>query len=281
VTADPRLLPARGDIAAAHLKGLVEAERFVEGETKQVIAAAATLRRTLAPDARLETQLLYGEAFHVYEEKDGFAWGQAAMDSCVGYVSEKLLTAPVIKPTHRVSVLRTILFSAPDIKSAPLAFLSLNAKPAIAEEKGRFARNARGGWLIAAHLDPINAKRIDYVAAAELFLGAPYLWGGKDSLGLDCSGLIQSALERAGIAAPRDADMQEEALGVAMPFGPELNGLRRGDLVFWNGHAGIMLDGERLIHANAFHMQVAIEPLRTAAARIEKSAGPITSIRRF
>src|ERR687898_714893 len=62
------------------------------------------------------------------------------------------------------------------------------------------------------------------VAVAERCLGVPYLWGGKTSLGLDCSGLIQLSLAAAGIEAPRDTDMQQAALGEPVDLAPDLSG---------------------------------------------------------
>ena len=109
------------------------------------------------------------------------------------------------------------------------------------------------------------------------FCAAPYLWGGKTSLGIDCSGLVQIALNACGIHCPRDTYMQEAALGSAVPA----KGLRRGDLIFWKGHVAIARDGESIIHANAFHMAVAIEPLAEAAARIQETGSEITCIKRL
>ncbi|MGE0829620.1 MAG: C40 family peptidase [Hyphomonadaceae bacterium] len=281
MTKDPRLTPARGDLAAAHLRGEIEAARYVEGVAKQVVAPVAPLHEKPNPNSRLETQLLFGETFLALDEADGFLWGQCERDLYVGYAPANAFMAPPIAPTHRVSALRTIVFSAPEVKSAPLHFLSLNAKVACEAQTGAFARIARGGFVFAAHLAPLDARAPDFVAVAEQFLGAPYLWGGKDSLGLDCSGLIQSSLEAAGIFAPRDSDMQEEALGAPLRIAPDLSGLQRGDLVFWDGHVGMMLDAARLIHANAYHMKVEIEPLREAVARIAPVAGPIRAIKRI
>lgn len=276
---DPRLTPARADIAAAHLKGKVEAGRFVEGVEHQAVVGAAAVRKTPTPDGRLETQLLFGETFIVFDRAQGFAWGQSGHDQYVGYVAEGDLAAPAVEPTHRVSALRTYAFAGPDLKTAPVLTLSLNCKVRVEAQEGRFSRIAYGGWVFEGHLAPFDSKQPDWVAAAERFVGAPYLWGGKESLGLDCSGLIQSALEAAGVRAPRDTDMQEAALGKNVAI--DLGALKRGDLIFWKGHVGVMLDGERLLHANAHHMQTAIEPIRQAAARIAAAAGPITSIKRF
>ncbi len=279
---DPRRTPARGDVAAAHLEGLVTAERYVQGQAYQVSAGVAPLRRRPAPDAMQETQLLFGETFTLYDEADGWGWGQADLDSYVGYVDMEALSAPPVEPTHKIAALRTYVFSEPDLKSAPLALLSLNARLTARETKGRFARIARWeGWVFEGHLRPLDARAPDWVAVAEGFLGAPYLWGGRESLGLDCSGLIQSALGAAAIPAPRDTDMQERELGRPVAAAEDLSGLQRGDLVFWAGHVGVMLDATRLLHANAHHMATAIEPLREAAARLHPLVGPIRAVKRL
>lgn len=272
---DPRLTPARSDVAAAKLKGKVEAARFVEPQPRQVRVGASVLREAPSFVARLETQLLYGEVFDVYDEDaDGWVWGQARLDGYVGYARAESFAEDIEDPTHRVAVLRTLVFPEPDKKSQPPSPLSLNAKLKIIAMENGFAGISRGGWVYAAHLAPIDAKVDDWVASAERFVGLPYLWGGKDSSALDCSGLVQSALETAGIAAPRDADMQEDTVGHAIPLDSKL---QRGDLVFWNGHVGVMRSSTELLHANGFHMQAVIEPLSETIAR----SGAPRSIRRL
>lgn len=275
---DKRLTPARGDIAAAHLKGLVEAQRFVEGAPHQVIASAAALRRAPAEDAMLETQALFGDTFTVYDANDGWAWGQMASDGYVGWVRAAELSADCASPTHDIAALRTFAFARPDLKSSPLLALSLTSRVAVTDSDGKWSKVAHGGWIYTAHLRALSAHAPDWVSEAERFLGVPYLWGGKDSLGLDCSGLVQTAMASAGVSAPRDTDMQEASVGA--PVTIDLGALKRGDLVFWKGHVGVMLDATRLLHANAYHMMVAIEPVREAVARIGDAAGPVTSIRR-
>ena len=274
---DRRLLPARADVAAAHLKGKVQAARFVEGAVRQVKDGVSALRETPSFSSRLETQLLRGERFVVYDVDGPWAWGQTEHDGYVGYLPAESLTPNIVAPTHRVSVLRTIVFPEPDIKSTPPFFLSLNAKVAVERIEGRFAK-IEDGYAVAAHLAPIDAKRGDWVGAAELFINTPYLWGGRDSFGIDCSGLVQTSLETAGVQALRDTDLQETTLGSAIPLDAPR---QRGDLIYWDGHVGIMLDAERLLHANAYAMCVSIEPLAEAAARIAKSDGnAIRTIRR-
>lgn len=279
---DRRVNAFRPDLAAEALRGRVKAPRFATGERRRVAAGHAPLRREPRPDAPLDTELLHGEALTVYEERGGWAWAQAQADSYVGYVPAEALGETAAAPTHRVAALRAHVYPAPDIKTPPLYALSLNALLVVADEaEGRFLGLAEGGFVHAAHVARVDAFAGDFVAVAEGFLGTPYLWGGRTGLGVDCSGLVQQALQAAGIACPRDSDMQETALGEPLGDASDLSGLRRGDLVFWRGHAGIMIDPERLLHANAFHMRTVIEPVAETAARIARTDGPVTSIRRL
>ena len=275
---DKRLIPARADVAAAWLEGQVEAERFAEGRLHQVVAPSTHLRRAPASDAPLDTQLLYGETFSVYDVSGGFAWGQASLDGYVGYVSLDDLSPEVADSTHRVTALRTIVFSRPDLKSEPIAFLSHNAKLSLPREgEGRFRGLARGGWVYEGHVQPLAHKEADYVAVAEKYLGAPYYWGGRESSGLDCSALVQNALECAGVKAPRDSDLQASTLGEALAE-PQY---QRGDLVFWRGHVALMVDAEHVIHANATAMGVSRDSLQDFAMKVEADTGPITQVKRL
>ena len=276
---DPRLLPARKDVAAAHLKGKVEAARYVEGVAHQAGVGVSALREAPTHSSRLETQVLLGETFTAYDSANGWAWGQCARDGYVGYVEADRLRAPPKPVTDRVRVLRTLVFPEPDIKSAPPVFLPINAKVAVARAVDRFAELTAGGYVIAAHLTPIDSKVEDWVTSAELFLNTPYLWGGKDGFGVDCSGLVQASLETGGIASPRDADQQEAALGASVAH--DLGSLKRGDLVFWKGHVGIVRGPDALLHASGHHMLVVSESLSAAAARIAATDGEITSVKRL
>lgn len=273
---DPRITLARPDLAARSLEGLTPAAAYADPTRMVCAVAAAPLRRAPDGDAEQLDQLLFGERFEVLEERDGFAWGQAARDGYVGYVQTSLLAAPFEPATHRVAAVRTYAFIEPSIKSRALGPFSQGALVTVEGRQGRFARAQGSGWFIETHLSPIGAFVDDPVAVAEQYLGAPYLWGGRESLGLDCSGLVQQALFAAGRACPRDTD-QQEALGVAIEQGD----LRRGDLVFWKGHVGVMLDQTRLLHANAYHMAVAVEPLQTTIDRyLAGGVGAPTAFRR-
>lgn len=273
---DPRLTPARSDVAAAKLKGKVEAARYVDASPRQVRVGASVLREAPSFVARLETQLLYGEVFDVYDEDaEGWVWGQARIDGYVGYARADSFADDIHAPTHRVAVLRTLVFPEPSAKSQPPWPLSLNAQVTVSgESENGFAPLSRGGWVYATHLAAIGEAASDWVERAEWFVGLPYLWGGRDSSAVDCSGLVQSALQAGGINAPRDADMQEAALGREIALDAPL---KRGDLVFWNGHVGIMTAPDVLLHANGFHMQTIKEPLADTIARV----GAPRSIRRL
>ena len=277
---DPRLTPARPDLAAAHLRGKVTAAQFVEGQAREVIEAQAPLRRMPSPEAPLDTEALKGERVTVYETTDeGWCWGQIE-DGYVGWLPANALVPEGPPPTHKVTALRTIVFPGPSIKLAPAEMLSLGAKVDVAHVKTPFAVTARGGYIPLVHLAPIAVLEADFVAVAERFLGVPYLWGGKTSLGLDCSGLVQVSLSAAGIACPRDSDMQERALGSGISP-REKESFRRGDLLFWSGHVGILQDADTLLHANAFHMAVAAEPLGEALARIGSGGNELRTVRRI
>jgi len=277
---DPRVNAYRSDLAAESLRGKVDVPNYAKGETRQIIAADAPLRKAPRFDAALETQLLHGECVTVYDENEGWAWAQAMNDSYVGYIPSDTLGRDVTDHTHRVKALCTHIYPAPDIKVPPLMSLSMNALVCVSEELGRFVRLDNDRFAIASHLTPMSDFAEDFVSVAKEFLGLPYLWGGRTCNGLDCSALIQLSLNASGIAAPRDTDMLESTLGAALSDPSDQSVLQRGDLIFWKGHMGVMLDETRLLHANAHHMRTAIEPVADAVSRIAASEGIVTSVHR-
>lgn len=279
---DPRVTPARPDLATKHLRGQVEAARFVEGKGRQVAAPQAPVRSAPRSDATLLTEALNGERVTIYDtDGEGWAWGQLDADGYVGWLPDGALGPPGPPATHKVAALRTLVFPGPSIKLPPLAALPLGATLAIARVEDRLAITPSGGYVPAAHLRPIGEFETDFVAVAERFSGVPYLWGGKTSLGLDCSGLLQVALTACGIACPRDSDMQEAAVGAPVTPASDYANVQRGDLLFWKRHVAIAAGRGSLVHANAFHMAVAIEPLTDAIARIRQVGSEVTSVRRI
>jgi cell wall-associated NlpC family hydrolase len=279
---DRRITPIRADLADERLRGQIEAERFTAGTLKRVVASFSPLHRHPSREAPVDTQAIFGESVTVYDEHEGWAWAQLNDDGYVGYLPSEALGEPEAEPTHRVRAIRTFVYPGPNLKLPYRDYLTLNAKVAVMETEGDYARLATGGWVYAPHLAGLDAFETDCVSVAERFLHTPYLWGGKTSLGIDCSGLAQTALAAAGIAAPRDSDMQERALGTPIGVKPDLGGLRRGDLVFWKGHVGLMMDESNFIHATGHSMTVMIEPLAIAEERIRRTSyGPISAIKRL
>jgi cell wall-associated NlpC family hydrolase len=272
---DPRLNPWRDDLAAAHLRGEVDAPKFVDGVVKQVSSPVATLRRSPADGAMQDSQLLYGETFRIFETKNGWAWGQAEADDYVGYVPENAFAATQ-DVTHRLAAQRSFIYRDRDIKSRPLMAISLGARLSVVGQEDGFAELAHGGFLYAPHMAALDDYESDPIAVARRFIGAPYFWGGREAIGLDCSALVQAALVACGFACPRDSDMQQAALG-QIADKPSY-----GDLVFWKGHVGFIAGDNLLLHANAHHMAVAEEPFDEACARIQAAGGgAVTAIKRL
>lgn len=274
---DRRLTPANGRVAHVSLRGHIKAARFTEGVDMRIARPLVELLR--APGGALDCQLLMGTPFRVLEEdpETGLAFGQSLRDGYVGYLPADAL-APPVAATHRVAALASHAYPVPDIKARPSCALSFGCAVAVTGEEGAFLCLADGSHVPKPHLAPLSRPEADFVAVCETFLGIPYLWGGNSSAGMDCSGMLQLALWASGREFPRDSDMQQGEGGEI----PRAEGLARGDLIFWQGHVGVMRDEETLIHANAHHMAVAHEPLETARRRIAATGGgEITSRRRL
>ena len=278
---DRRRHAYRDDLAAESLRGRVEAKRYAAGVRHQVTRAAVPLRSRPQFAAGLDTEVLFGEIVTVYDQTHGWAWGQLERDGYVGYLPADALSREVRAATHRVAALGTFLYPAPDIKAPPLMHLSLNTPLSVAERDDRFSRLATGGYVLNRHIAERSRFARDFVDIAERLIETPYLWGGRTRIGVDCSGLVQLALEAAGFSCPRDSDMQQAELGAEVLIPHSLEGLQRGDLVFWRNHVGIMTDGMMMVHANAHYMAVVVEPLADAVQRIAKTGGTTTAIKRM
>lgn len=237
-----------------------------------VIAPNADVRES--PDAnalrgKLETQLVFGERFIVESEKNGWCKGRCAHDDYPGWVEKRFLV-PALPMTHVVTAARTQIYKEATMKSPCLGSFSFGSMVAVDETGESFSRIAGGPWIYTKHLSPAEEKHEDYVGTAKKFLETPYYWGGRSGFGIDCSGLVQVALGRAGIKCPRDTEQQIE-------LGEEAERPGTSDLVFFKGHVGILVDPENILHANAFHMKTVIEPLSV----VEERSKGITAIRRL
>ena len=253
----------------------------------QVKVGSTGLRSTPAPDGSLETELLFGEEFIVEKERNGWAYGRAKLDNYPGYVALSALADPGPRPTHRISAARTIVYAGNDCKSAPRMWLSMNALVRVcssAPPTQGYEKIVGGGWVFSKHLRPVGVSASDWVAEAEKFIGSNYFWGGRDANhGLDCSAVIQNALLAAGHSVPRNSNQQERALISRLDLDRfSLSNVERGELIFWNGHVGVMRDEEQLLHATGEFMEVVSEPLSEVVARRKRlPGGNVTAVGRL
>lgn len=272
---DRRLLPANGRVAASELRGMVASERFVDGTWHRIARPVVDLLD--APEGRRERQLLFGQRIRLLESRDGLAFVQTVHDGYVGYIPADACSADA-RPTHRVAAAATHLYSQPDLKSPEICWLSHGSQLTITGKARGWLQTDAGHFVHPGHLAELTAPPADPVDTAKLFLGTPYLWGGNSRAGIDCSGLVQAALLAAGLSCPADSDQQQEAVGTCLPGNTSP---RRGDLFFWKGHVAMAVDATTLIHANAFHMAVAFEPIDAALARIARNEfGALTAHKR-
>jgi hypothetical protein len=277
---DPRVTPIRGDLADIALAGRFFAPHYVEPQLHRACAAGAMLRKAASHDAEAVSQLLPGEGFALLDSTGDWGWGYSLHDGYCGYVLLTEIAHEVTEPTHVVPVRSALVFAGPSIKTPMIAAFPMGAQIVVegASECGKFLKVA-GGWMSVRHAVPLAERTFDPVDRALLLIGAPYLWGGRGGDALDCSGLVQLVLGLAGVSAPRDSDQQMAALGRALA---DDGRLQRGDLVFFPGHVGIMMDADRLVHANAHWMQVVVEPLADVIARFpETTPQPVLARKRI
>jgi len=276
---DRRRHPIRDDLAAAYLSGRTDVPRFAEPRRGVVVRETTSIHARADAQSMQTSELLFGEPVDIYESKDGWAWCQGVLDGYVGYVDLAALGDAKDTATHMVSARLSHLFPTSSIKEPPLARVTLGARLTIAAVSGKFARLTDGRFIIASHIRPLGAVEAAPLDVALRSLGAPYLWGGRSSLGLDCSGLLQVAHQACGHLPPRDSDMLSQELGEARAVPPGPEGLQRNDCVFFPGHCMIADGAGGLVHANATHMMVTHEPATAVFARTRGGWGAVTDIR--
>jgi hypothetical protein len=258
---DPRLNAYRADLADARLRGVVAAPRYVEGRPARVVVGRAAVQRLPEPGASLDTHYHYGELVLVFDKAGGKAWCQSLIDGYVGYVdTEHVAIGGASAPTHFVATMGSYLYEEPDMKLPAVDFLPRHSAVIVAEAKiitrgSEYVRLDTGGFVPLGCLSPEPPRSPDIVAAAERYLGCPYLWGGKSFLGLDCSGLVENAFRDIGITVLRDTDMQRDTIGEAVTIGSE-GELWRGDLLYMPGHVLIYAGDGGVVHADGATMMV-------------------------
>ncbi len=267
---DPRVNAFRPDLADLALKPFVEADKYVEAALYQCVRGIVPLLQEPKEDALRVSEIRYGEFVDLLEKReDGFSWVQNRNDRYVGYIHTKgTLNQTIAALMNRVIVLHTFVYAEPNLKAPVQDRLTLGSFVSLDGEEEDFYPLASGGYIFKKHVVPTDeAQTPDYVFTAGQLLGAPYLLGGRTSLGIDCSALVQLSLDMAGIDAPRDVDQQQKLFGHPLPCHWRDIVWKRGDLVFFEKHVGIMTDNDYLIHADSHAMQVVVEPLEEIMLR--------------
>ena len=242
-----------------------------------------------------ETEALMGELVEIQspEQVSGYVEVLLTNDGYKGWMAASYLCRTPDDLNHqsrqKITVATTIITAAPDVKSAPLASLSMGAIVKVEGEQDSYTkvslsrRMARQkiGYLPSHTLSPAikdaEACAADWPAFGEKFLGMPYKWGGRSATGLDCSALLQLSLAAAGLNVPRDSTPQHAFMKpAAKTQDARFKEYQRGDVLFWDGHVGICVSTELLLHANAYHASVAIEKIEQAINRIESHFGEPT-----
>lgn len=284
-TLDRRLHAFRDDLADKRLKDQVNAAQYVDGADNVVCAPTAPIHRHPDASSTMETEALMGEIFTVFDQSEGWCWGQLKSDNYVGYMPAGSLVSnsTAVSTNAQIIVQRSFVYPKAELRDPPLMQLTMNARlhaAGTAETRGTLYQfvtlpDGRKGAVIARHIQSPETHEEDWVSMAEQFLHVPYLWGGRSSIGLDCSALVQISRQTVGKPTLRDSDMQGK-MGQKLELTSDFSGLQRGDLIFWPGHVAIMLDATNILHCNGYHMATEIEPLAQAEARIAAHYGKIS-----
>lgn len=268
---DPRLAAWRPDLADIALASKVSVPHYVAPVEMRMMLPAAPLQPSPDANAPMASEMLHGESFALLDVQHGWAWGYSRHDHYVGYVPVSALAPQPSAIGHedRIGPGDGLLFRTPSIKAEVMGVLPAGAVVRWRDEDEAFVRLIDGPFAdCLLHRRHLASDRMDWVENALAFVGAPYRWGGRTRAGIDCSGLVQAARVIAGIATRRDSDMQAADTPRSIPAAAA----RRGDLAFWPGHVGILLDGETLLHANAHWMRCVVEPLSDVEARAGRQA---------
>jgi cell wall-associated NlpC family hydrolase len=259
IALDPRVHALRGDLADIALAGQLFAPHYARPMQMQCVVISTMIRGTPTSDDKAISQLLFGEDFMVVDMSGGWAWGYCRNDHYVGYVPAASLAPPASGVSGMVTVRSALLFSAPDPSSNVTGTLPMGAV-AVGKRDGSYVETSLG----FVHEDALNGHYVDHVAVAETLVDTPYVWGGRAGDGIDCSGLVQLSLAVTGQSAPRDSDQQQDQLGTDIP---DASPLKRGDIIFFPGHVGMMVDAQTFIHATMHYGKTVIEPLADVVAR--------------
>ena len=239
-----------------------------------IINSSVFMKSDPTETSPLETECLFGETVEILEERLDWVYCKLKTDDYCGWIKKEGL-GKLKNPTHRVIVKRSFIYINKNPKSNSLFYLPLGAQLVIDNIQSEWAEislynnKTQVGYVPSKHIVSLDHRVKDWVAIAELSIGTPYKWGGRDTIGIDCSALLQLSYQTYGENIPRNTSQQ---IKLNKKYIKDIVNLKRGCVVFWKGHVGIMIDKFNCIHANAFHMKTKIEPLSQIINRIGKDS---------
>lgn len=229
-----------------------------------VIKSSTRMQSNTSNRSLLETECLFGETIEILDQKHEWVYCKLVTDNYCGWLKKNSL-GKLKLTTHRIINKRTFIYRYPDAKSLVLTYLPMGSRITVEEMNFGWAETSflinnklKIGYVPSTHIVDVTNKVKDWVSQAQQLEGVPYKWGGRDTIGIDCSALLQLSYQTYGQLIPRNTAQQ---VNLKKRTIKNMEDLKRGCVVFWKGHVGIMIDSLNCIHSNAYHMKTTTEPL--------------------
>ena len=213
------------------------------------------------------SQILYGEKFKIIEKKKDWYKIRNNYDDYIGFIKKKKFRQK-FEPTNKIYKLKSKIYKKKNNKFISTNnFLYFASGICVKKRHKNFIEFEKNKWLKINDTKKINHYENNFIKVFKLFLGSKYLWGGKTSIGIDCSALIQIYFYYNRIFFPRDT--KDQIRFCKRKLKKKLN---KGDIIFWKGHVGICISKSQFIHAYGPRKKVLVMPTNLTIKLIEDTA---------